>query len=80
MSRGVGCDACRGSGYSGRSGVYELIVLDEAMRVAITSGDGAPAVRAIALTHGVPTLRDDAARLVFEGVTTPEEALRVCRS
>ena len=80
VSRGVGCDACRGSGYSGRSGVYELIVLDEAMRVAITSGDGAPAVRAIALSHGVPTLRDDATRLVLEGVTTPEEALRVCRS
>ena len=80
VSRGVGCDACRGSGYSGRSGVYELIVLDEAMRVAITNGDGAPAVRAIALSHGVPTLRDDATRLVLEGVTTPEEALRVCRS
>ena len=79
VSRGVGCDACRGSGYSGRSGVYELIVLDDAMRAAITAGDGAPAVRAIARAHGVPTLRDDAARLVLAGVTTPEEAMRVSR-
>ena len=79
VSRGVGCEACRGSGYSGRSGVYELVVLDDAMRSAITNGDGAPAVREIAREHGVPTLRDDAVRLVREGVTTPEEALRVCR-
>jgi general secretion pathway protein E len=79
VRRGVGCEACRGSGYAGRSGVYELIVLDEAMRAAITSGQGAPAVRALASAAGVPTLRDDARRLVVEGVTTPEEALRVSR-
>jgi general secretion pathway protein E len=79
VRRGVGCDACRGSGYAGRSGVYELIVLDETMREAITSGQGAPAVRALASAAGVPTLRDDAARLVAEGITTPEEALRVSR-
>ena len=79
VHRGVGCEACRGSGYAGRSGVYELIVLDEAMRGAITSGQGAPAVRALASAAGVATLRDDAARLVIEGMTTPEEALRVSR-
>ena len=79
VRRGVGCEACRGSGYAGRCGVYELIVLDEAMRAAITSGEGAPAVRTLASARGVPTLRDDAARLVVEGVTTPEEALRVSR-
>ena len=80
VSRGAGCVACRGSGYSGRTGVYELIVLDDATRSAITAGDGAPAVRARAHARGVPTLRDDGARLVMEGATTPEEVLRVCRS
>ena len=79
VRRGVGCEACRGSGYAGRSGVYELVVLDEAMREAITSGQGAPAVRALASAAGVPTLREDAVRLVVEGLTTPEEALRVSR-
>jgi general secretion pathway protein E len=80
VSRGIGCDACRGSGYSGRTGVYELLVLDEAMRAAITSGDGAAAVRSLAHASAVPELRDDGARLVLEGVTTPEEVLRVCRA
>ena len=80
VSRGVGCDACRGSGYSGRTGVYELLVLDDAMRAAITSGEGAPAVRSLARQLDVPTLRDDGARLVREGITTPEEVFRVCRS
>ena len=79
VRRGVGCDACRGSGYSGRTGVYELLVIDDAMRVAITSGHGAPAVRRIAHANGTPTLSDDGLRLVKEGVTTPEEVLRVCR-
>ena len=80
VSRGIGCDACRGSGHSGRTGVYELLVLDDAMRSAITSGEGAPAIRVIARSHRVPTLRDDGARLVREGVTTPEEVMRVCRT
>ena len=80
VSRGIGCDACRGSGYTGRTGVYELLVLDDVMRSAITSGDGAPTVRALALAKGTPTLRDDGVRLVREGVTTPEEVTRVCRA
>ncbi|MEP6622669.1 MAG: ATPase, T2SS/T4P/T4SS family [bacterium] len=80
IRRGGGCDACRGSGYAGRTGVYELLVLDDEMRAAITSGDGAPAVRARARAIGTPTLMNDGVRLVMEGVTTPEEVLRVCRS
>ena len=80
VQRGVGCDVCRGSGYSGRTGVYELLVLNDAMRSAITLGDGAPAVRALARVMGTPTLLDDGTRLVMEGVTTPEEVLRVCRN
>ena len=77
--RGRGCEACRGSGYAGRTGVYELLVLDDAMREALSSKDGAARVRAIARERGVPSLRDDGARLVLAGVTTPEEVLRVCR-
>ena len=79
VTRGVGCDACRGSGYAGRTGVYELIVLDDAMRAAVTAGDGATRVRALASERGVPKLRDDGVRLVMESVTTPEEVMRVCR-
>ena len=79
VSRTVGCDECRGSGYVGRTGVYELLVLDDEMRTAITAGEGAQAIRALAHMHGVPVLRDDGVRLVLQGITTPEEVLRVCR-
>ncbi|CAN5426607.1 type II secretion system ATPase GspE [soil metagenome] len=79
VSRGAGCDTCRGSGYMGRTGVYELLVLNAAMRTAVSAGDGADEVRALARAASVPMLRDDGARLVIEGRTTPEEVLRVCR-
>ena len=79
VTRGRGCDACRGSGYSGRTGVYELLVLDDAMREAITARDGAASVRSIARERGLATLKHDGVRLVLAGVTTPEEVLRVGR-
>jgi general secretion pathway protein E len=79
VKRGRGCAACRGSGYSGRTGVYELLVLDDAMREAVSARDGAASVRAIARGRGLPTLKHDGVRLVLAGVTTPEEVLRVCR-
>ena len=79
VSRGAGCDACRGSGYVGRTGVYELLVLDAAMRAAVTSGAGAEAVREIAKASGMLRLHADGVRLVRDGVTTPEEVMRVCR-
>ncbi len=80
VRRGAGCNACGNSGYTGRTGVYELIVLDDDMRTAITGGGGATAVRALARARGITLLRDDGARLVVEGRTTPEEVLRVCRT
>jgi general secretion pathway protein E len=79
VTRGRGCEACRGSGYAGRTGVYELLVMDDAMREAISARDGAASVRTIARTKGVPTLRHDGVRLVMAGVTTPEEVVRVGR-
>jgi len=79
VRRGTGCASCRGSGYAGRTGVYELLVMDDAMREAVSSKDGAASVRAIARQQRVPTLKDDGVRLVVAGVTTPEEVLRVCR-
>lgn len=78
--RGAGCDACGNSGYTGRTGVYELLVLDEDMRTAITGGGGANEVRALARARRTPLLREDGARLVLEGRTTPEEVMRVCRT
>jgi type II secretory ATPase GspE/PulE/Tfp pilus assembly ATPase PilB-like protein len=79
VQRGAGCAVCRGTGYRGRTGVYELLVLTAPMRAALTSGAGADTVRRLATEQGMKSLRDDGARLVREGRTTPEEVLRVCR-
>jgi general secretion pathway protein E len=77
--RGEGCDACRGTGFRGRTGVYELLVLDESLRTELRLRHGAADLRRLALEGGMATLRDDGLRLVRAGVTTPDEVLRVTR-
>ena len=72
----VGCEACAGTGYRGRTGVYELVVPDDAMRSAIVAGASPLALRELARARGTVPLRDEGARLVREGRTTPEELLR----
>lgn len=75
---GRGCDACRGTGFRGRTGVYELLVLDDEIREALQRGAGE--IRRLAVQRGMRTLREDGLRLVREGITTVEEVLRVTRA
>ncbi len=75
--RGRGCTECHGTGYRGRTGIYELLVLNESQRAELPRGRGAGELRALALAAGMQGLRDDGARLVREGVTTVDEVLRV---
>lgn len=74
---GAGCDACRGSGFNGRLGIYELLVVDDAMRRLLQSRSDAPALRAQMVASGAATLADDGDRQVAAGVTTMEEVRRV---
>ncbi len=74
---GVGCDACEGSGYLGSTALFEVVVVDEPMRAAIASGAGSTEILELARAARVTNLRDDGTRLVLEGVTTPEEVVRV---
>jgi general secretion pathway protein E len=74
---GPGCEACKGTGYRGRSGIHELLVLDDAVRGLVMQRSDAAAVRRHATQHGMPTLRDDGAAKVAAGETTVEEVLRV---
>jgi len=74
---GRGCDACRGTGYRGRTGLYELMMLDDAIRAHVQSRRGAGELRASAIENGMETLLVDGIRQVLEGVTTVEEVLRV---
>lgn len=76
MARGMGCSDCRGSGYLGRRGVYELLVMNDEIRTSLLLGHGAMQIRAVALQSGMRSLRDDGWRLVASGTTTPEEVIR----
>jgi len=74
-----GCAQCNDSGYRGRSGVYELLVVDDAMRRMIHDGASEPALRDAALRSGMRTLRVDGARWIAEGATSLAELVRVTR-
>jgi len=75
----LGCDACKGSGWRGRTGVYELIVVDEAMRRLVHDGAGEHALREAARNAGARSLRADGGRLLADGTTSLAELVRVTR-
>ena len=78
--RGSGCAECRGTGYRGRVGIYELLVLDDEFRAALAGRRSAADLRTLAERSGMRPLRADGMRLVLDGVTTPEEVLRATRA
>jgi len=75
--RGVGCEACRGTGYKGRTGIYELLVMDDDLRMALDGDASSGRIEAMARERGMRLLREDGVRVIREGWTTPEEVLRV---
>ena len=77
LYRPVGCDQCRGSGYRGRTGIHELLVLDEPMRRAVLEGRDASILNGIAVQSGMLSLHEDGLRKVAAGVTTLDELARV---
>ncbi|WP_425723475.1 GspE/PulE family protein [Hydrogenophaga sp. R2] len=76
---GAGCEACGHTGYAGRTGVFELLVADEALRSLIHRQASEAELRECALAGGMVLMRDDGQRLVQAGITTTEELLRVTR-
>ncbi len=77
--KGAGCDQCRHTGFLGRIGIYELLVMDNELRVEVQQRRGSEELRQMAITKGMRTLLDDGLRLVREGTTTLSEVLRVAR-
>jgi general secretion pathway protein E len=77
--KGAGCDACRGTGYRGRTGVYELLVMDNELRLEVQRRRGSEELREMAVRKGMRTLLEDGVRAARAGVTTIEEVLRVAR-
>jgi len=77
LRRGKGCQQCRGTGYLGRSGIFEIFVMSDKIRKQISGGSSETEIRQTAMEEGMTTLKEDAWRKVKSGITTPEEALRV---
>lgn len=77
--QGPGCAECGHTGYQGRTGVFELMTTDDAMRALIHNRAAEAEIRAAALAAGMRLMRDDGERLVREGITSREEVVRVTR-
>ncbi len=77
LARGEGCDECAGSGYKGRAGIHELVVMTDEIRRMILDRTSTADLKALALRQGLRTLYQDGLIKVAQGVTTLEEVLRV---
>lgn len=77
MRRGAGCPSCRGTGYRGREGIFELLTVDDEVRALIQARATAGDIKASAVQHGMRTLHDHGVQKVLSGRTTAEEVVRV---
>jgi type IV pilus assembly protein PilB len=74
--KAAGCNRCGGSGYRGRTGIYELMVVSEEIRKLILMRASADEISQVAVSQGMVRLRDDGLLKAADGITTIEEALK----
>lgn len=79
FSRGKGCGACQRTGYRGRTAVREILEIDESLRQQIGQGESAEELRRTAWASGFRSMRFQALRRLFEGITTAPEVIRITR-
>lgn len=79
LYQGAGCQACFGSGYKGRHGIYELMLINNALKKQIVKSPDAVEMRRLALESGMVSLLEHGCDLVRQGITTVAEVLRVTR-
>jgi general secretion pathway protein E len=77
LYRAKGCDHCMGSGYLGRTGIFEVLVLDESIRQMVMARSDAQTIRDLAVSKNMTTLYDAGLLKVTSGITTLEEIIRV---
>ena len=77
LYRGKGCTRCRGTGYLGRGGVFEVLPFSESLKKLITDRSDIESIRVQARKEGMVTLRENAIKMLLEGKTTYQEVLRV---
>ncbi|MCM8798534.1 MAG: Flp pilus assembly complex ATPase component TadA, partial [Candidatus Omnitrophica bacterium] len=75
--RGKGCLTCRETGYLGRTGIFELMLMNEEMAEMVVAKAPSKDIRKVAIKHGMETLREDGIRKALAGITTLEEIIRV---
>lgn len=73
---GQGCEECNGTGYRGRIGVFEIMMLTEELRKLITQESSTDHIRELAKARGMNTLRDSGLLAIYDGITTIEEVVR----
>jgi type IV pilus assembly protein PilB len=77
MLQGKGCPTCRQTGYRGRLGTFELLLIDDQIRQLIQQHASATQIKEAAKSAGLQTLRDDGIRKILAGITTISEVERV---
>jgi len=77
VSLGRGCEECRGTGYLGRTGIFEVMEINEKIREEIHEKSSPLHIKKIAQSQGMSTLKDNAIRKLLQGITTVDEVLRV---
>ena len=77
LKRGNGCIKCRGTGYLGRIGIFEVLSVTEQIKDIITQGGSADMIRQAACNEGMVTLRENATKKLLDGETTYQEVIRV---
>ncbi|NDD27277.1 MAG: type IV-A pilus assembly ATPase PilB [Proteobacteria bacterium] len=75
--KGRGCDHCKTTGYKGRQGIFEVLVISDRIRGLILQRASTAEIRQAAMEEGMKTMQDDGLRKVLDGITSIEECLRV---
>ena len=76
LCKGKGCDACANTGFKGRTGIFELLTMSDALRKQVVDRAADDTIRATAIAEGMKRLKEDGERKVTEGITTEAEILR----
>jgi general secretion pathway protein E len=73
----VGCPVCMETGYAGRAGIHEVLMVTDAVRAELMKGSDASTIKKVSISQGMKTLREDAAQKVMQGMTSIAEVMRV---
>jgi type IV pilus assembly protein PilB len=74
--RGAGCEVCNNTGYKGRVGLFELMIMNNDLRDKIMANAQADELRTLAIKQGMVSLRHAGIKCCFDGITTPDEVVR----